>query len=98
MGKSNTSKTLRPLARATEYALVGGGAAKQHAENILAERLSNDPVFAARVGVVVKRANDDFARAYPNETRHKVISNSMLRKKGFESLAKTNELLKLLGS
>lgn len=98
MGRSGLTKTHKALPKKDQLVLVGGGKAKRHAEGLLVEKLREDVRFAARVGVIMKRARADFARAYPQETRQNLISNDEWRRSGFEELAAANELMKLEGS
>jgi type IV pilus biogenesis protein CpaD/CtpE len=98
MGKNNQNSTARRLAKGVEITLVGGGETKKRAEKQFVERLEKDPSFAVKVGLVMKQARGKFARAYPRETREAVIENAEWRRKGFESLARANELMKLNGS
>jgi len=59
----------------------------KHAGKLLVKRLSADKEFAARIGFVMRRAREDFARAYPHETREEIIKNDELRRQGFDELA-----------
>lgn len=98
MGKNNALRVRRyQLAKKDEMALLAGGEAKKHAEKLLVEQLSGDKQFATRIGVVMRRAREDFARAYPHETREKIIKNDELRRQGFHELADANELMNLAG-
>lgn len=91
------TKRHRRLAKKDEILLLTGGEAMKHAGKLLVKRLSADKEFAARIGFVMRRAREDFARAYPHKTREEIIKNDELRRQGFDELADANELMNLAG-
>lgn len=98
MGKLHYGKAPRPINKASEYLLVGGGETKKQADAILLQKLKGDEIIARRIGAALQVGRRNFALAYPNETRHTIISNEEWREQGFEALAETNALLRLTGS
>lgn len=91
-------KRMKPLSIKTEMILIAGSNPSRKASERLTQMLHADPAMAKRIGASLERARDDFARAYPGETRTRRISNAAWRRTGHSHMADLNEALGLAGS
>ena len=88
---------MKKLKLKDELKLVAS-AERDRIDGILADKLEKDLDKAKQIGYILKIVKQDFARAYPGQTRTSVIPNYVLRKNDRHEIARLNELLGLEGS